>query len=82
MDDRKGLFTPEQEKILDDIIKMKNPLAEAADGPLISLIDNQGIERLTSQLEAKYPDALPIVYEIVDILFAGLSQLTNEEPEA
>lgn len=73
-DERKGILTPDQEKILDDIIKF-NGLLEAVDGPAISLIDNQGIERAKQALIAKWPEALPIVYEIIDMLFAGLGQL-------
>ena len=43
MEERKGLFTPEQEKKLDDLIKFNNPILESIDGPAIQLLDNQGL---------------------------------------
>lgn len=71
---RKGALTPEQEKILDDLIKAKG-LAEALDGPAISLIDNQGIDRL---LENANDEVKDVVYQVVDMIFAGLETLTQE----
>jgi len=70
-DERKGFLTPEQEKQADLLIKAKG-IAEALDGPAITLTDNQGLERLKTQLVEKYPDVLPIVYEIIDAIFAVL----------
>ena len=72
--ERKGVMTPEQEQILDDLIKVPG-IGEALDGPAISIIDNQGIDRL---LEKATPETKQAIYEVVDILFAGLEQLVEE----
>ena len=74
-EERQGIFTPEQEKTLDNLIKFGNPVLEALDGPAISLIDNQGIDRLTDQLKEKSPEAYEITLEIIDIIFEALSAL-------
>jgi hypothetical protein len=70
-DTRKGFLTPEQEKQVDDLVKLQG-LAEAMDGPAITLVDNQGFERLKASIIAKYPEALPVVYEVVDAIFDAL----------
>ena len=80
-DERIGVLTPEQEAILDKLLKFNNNLAESLDGPAISLIDNQGIERLLDKIDEKNPDVRPIVLQIVDLLFSGLGQLIPEEEE-
>lgn len=70
-DTRKGFLTPEQEKQIDDLIELKG-IAEGIDGPVISLSDNQGLERIKPQILEKYPDVLPIIYEVVDAIFDAL----------
>jgi hypothetical protein len=70
-DTRKGFLTPEQEKQIDDLIE-ETGILEALDGPAISLVDNQGLERLKPAILAKYPDALPLIYEVVDAILAAL----------
>lgn len=70
-DTRKGFLTPEQEKQADYLMKLKG-VAESLDGPVISITDNQGLERLKPAILEKYPEALPIIYEVVDALFAAL----------
>ena len=75
---RKGVFTPEQEKVLDDVLKFNNKLLETVDGPAISLIDNQGLDRLKAQLIAKYPGSEEILFQIIDLLMAGLAELVKE----
>lgn len=79
MSERKGILTPEQEKTLDRVIVFNNKIAEAADGTAIKLIDNQGLERLKNKLNEKYPEALPIVYEIVDVLFEEILDNIGKE---
>lgn len=74
MEERKGLLTPEQEKILDDLVELKG-IAEALDGAVIRLVDNQVLERLKAKIPAEY---LPTVYEIVDELFKALQSITKE----
>jgi hypothetical protein len=74
---RKGLMTPDQEKILDKVIKFKNKLAEAADGPTIRVVDNQLFDRLMDKLKEKHPGAEEIVYEIVDVAFEALGPLAE-----
>ena len=78
-EERKGALTKEQEKILDELIKFNNKIAESLDGPAITLIDNQGIERLLDKADEKNPDIRPVVYEVVDMIFAGLSEMTDKE---
>jgi len=68
MEERKGFLTPNQEKGLDDKIELKG-VAEAADGVAIRLVDNQGLERLKEKIPA---DVLPIVYQVIDEIFAAL----------
>jgi len=83
METRKGILTPDQEKLLDKLIVFKNKGAEAIDGLAISLIDNQGIERLKVQLEEKLPGASEqYLYPIVDSLFSQLeSYMESKETE-
>ena len=78
MEERKGFLTPEQEKIVDDLIELKG-IAEALDGTAVKLLDNQGLEILKKKLVEKYPEALEIVYEIIDTLFAALAAITEAE---
>lgn len=69
---RKGAFTPEQEKQLDDLVQLSG-IAEAIDGPAISLADNQGIERLLDIAEEKYPGVREeIIYPLVDAIMLAL----------
>jgi len=70
---RKGFFTPEQEKKLDYAIKLKGA-AEALDGPVIQLTDDQGLERLKAKLEEKFPGASEFVYEIIDVIMELLPE--------
>ena len=68
MTERKGFLTPEQEKQLDDLIELSG-VAEATDGIIIRLADNQGLERLKSKIPE---DILPIVYEVIDEIMKAL----------
>ena len=74
MEDRKGVMTPEQEKLLDELVELKG-IAEALDGPAISLIDNQGIERL---MEKANQETKEIIYQVVDMIFEGLSSIIKQ----
>ena len=76
MAERKGLMTPEQEKLLDKLIPFKSKVGEAVDGPVIQVVDNQGIERLKGNLS---PEVLEIVYQMIDIIFEGLAELDKPE---
>lgn len=69
MADRKGFFTPEQEKMLDDLYDGKG-IIEALDGMAIRLVDNQGLERLKSKIPE---NVLPIVYQIIDEICAAIT---------
>lgn len=72
-DTRKGFLTPEQEKELDNLIVLKG-IAEAMDGVAITLLDNQGLERLKATIIEKFgDDVLPYVYTVVDSIFAVLA---------
>lgn len=83
-EERKGILTPEQEKILDDVMQFKG-VAEKIDGLAIQVIDNQGLERLKQQMEEKYPGCSEeYVYPVVDSLMAIVAELApqNEEEDA
>jgi len=73
--ERKGFLTPEQEKVLDELVELKG-IAEALDGPAITLIDNQGLERLKEKIPA---EVLPIVYEVIDEIFRSLDTIINNK---
>ena len=79
MEERKGALTKEQENILDELLKFNNKALEAVDGAAISLIDNQGIDRIINMLKEKHPGAEEYIYQVVDLLFIGLQQLITEE---
>jgi hypothetical protein len=66
--ERKGFLTPEQEKLLDKLIVLKG-IAEALDGPAISLMDNVVVEKRKEKIPAEH---LPLVYEIIDEIFDAL----------
>lgn len=71
---RKGVFTPEQENLLDSLYEAKG-LVEKLDGPIIRTIDNVLIERLKSKLPEEY---LPTLYQIIDELMLGLEGLLKK----
>ena len=71
MEERKGFLTPEQEKQLDELIELKG-IAEALDGPAIKIADNVGLQKLKEKLLAENPEILPMIYMIVDEIFAAL----------
>lgn len=75
---RKGALTPEQQKVLDDILKWKNKTAEAVDGLAIQLIDDLAIEALLKKADETNPVIREYVYQVVDLLFEGLAVLTEE----
>ena len=75
MEERKGVLTPEQEKILDELLKFNNKLVEAVDGKAIQLIDNVGLEKAKKEIPEEY---LPFVYMIIDGLFDGLAEMAGE----
>jgi hypothetical protein len=71
-DVRKGILTPEQEVKVDTIIKLKNPVLEMVDGPIIRTVDNVFLEKLMTYLEEKYPEYVQYVYEGVDAVIESL----------
>lgn len=68
METRKGFLKPSQEEGLDTLIELKG-IAEAVDGAVIKLLDNQGLERLKEKIPA---DVLPVVYEVLDEILSTL----------
>lgn len=74
MEERKGFLTQEQEQKLDELIELKG-LYEAMDGTAIKLFDNIGLERLKGKIP---PETLPVVYQVIDEIFNGLSILAEE----
>jgi hypothetical protein len=71
MEERIGFLTPEQEKKLDQLIELKG-ISEALDGPAIKIADNVGLQKLKEKLLASQPDILPIIFQIIDEIFAPL----------
>lgn len=69
-DTRKGVFTPEQEKLLDELYNSKG-FIEAADGIVIKTIDNVFIEKLKAKLPEEY---LPTLYQIIDEIMDSLKE--------
>ena len=61
MSNRKGLFTPEQEsflaQLLDDVVKFKNPFLEMVDGMvfkvLIQTADNNALDKIPEEWKAE-----------------------------
>jgi len=68
MEERKGFLTPNQEKGVDELLKLDG-IAEAMDGVIIKLADNQGLEKLKEKIPV---DVLPIVYEVIDEILKAL----------
>jgi hypothetical protein len=75
MEERKGFLTPEQEAQLDELIKVDNIILEKLDGVGIRLFDNQVLERAKAKIIELNPAVLPIVYEVIDTIFAGLAEI-------
>jgi hypothetical protein len=69
---RVGLFTKEQEKKIDELIRAKNPLLEAIDGPIISMVDNQGLARLELLIMKISPEIWPFLIAVIDAIFENL----------
>ena len=69
--ERKGFFTPEQEKQLDEFIKSEG-IYEAVDGPAIKLADNVVLDKLKEKLSEKNPELTATVLAIIDEVFANL----------
>ena len=76
---RKGALTPEQEKTIEKLVVFKNKGLEAVDGTIISLIDNLAIEAALKQADKKNPEIRAYVYQVVDLIFAGLEAMTQEK---
>ncbi len=68
MEERKGFLTEEQEKQLDNLIKLSG-IYEAVDGAMIKIGDNVGLQKLKGEIPA---ESLPFVYMVIDELFAAL----------
>lgn len=71
--ERKGFFTPEQEKQIDDLIELKG-IYETLDGTSIKLVDNMVLEKLKEKIPA---DVLPVVYEVIDEIFKSFIELAE-----
>lgn len=69
--ERKGLFTKEQEQILDELIRLKG-IPEKVDLIVIRLIDDKGIELLLRGLN---PGTKELIFGIIDMIFDGLKEV-------
>lgn len=76
---RRGAMTPEQQKILDELLKWKSGAAEAVDGLGIQLVDDIGIEALLKKADEANPEIRSYVYQVVDLLFEGLAALSEKD---
>ena len=66
---RKGFFTKEQEQKLDKVIKLKNPIMEAVDGPIISIVDNIFLQKVVAKLKPEFQKTLfDVIDEVVESL--------------
>jgi len=74
-EERKGVLTPKQEKILDDLYVAKG-IKEVLSDLAIKYGDNLGLEALKKKIPEEY---LPAVYAIVDSLFLLLEPLSKKE---
>ena len=77
-EERKGAMTPDQEKILDKLIVLKNKALEAVDGTGITLIDNLAIEAILDEADKKNPEIRGYVLQVVDVIFEGLETIVSE----
>ena len=77
-EERKGAMTPDQEKILDKLIVLKNKALEAVDGTGITLIDNLAIEAILDEADKKNPEIRGYVLQVVDVIFAGHETIVAE----
>lgn len=79
MDERKGALTPEQEKTLEKLIVLKNKALEAVDGTIVTIVDNLAIEAILDAADKKNPEIRGYVYQVVDVIFAGLEAMIDEK---
>lgn len=79
MDERKGALTPEQEKTLEKLIVLKNKALEAVDGTIVTIVDNLAIEAILDAADKKNPEIRGYVYQVVDVIFAGLEAMIEEK---
>lgn len=79
MDERKGALTPDQEKTLEKLIVLKNKALEAVDGTIITIVDNLAIEAILDAADKKNPEIRGYVYQVVDVIFAGLEAMIKEK---
>lgn len=77
MEERKGFLTPEQEMLLDAVVELTG-LYEKADGIVIKLVDNYGLEGLKKKID---PDVLPTVYEVIDGIMGILGEILQPKTE-
>ena len=71
-EERKGFLTPQQEEILDKLIELKG-IYEALDGPAIKIADNTGLQKVKESIPV---EVLPVVYMVIDEIFAALVTTT------
>jgi hypothetical protein len=80
MKERKGIFTPDQEKLWDKLVEFDNPVIEAGDGMIIQLADNQGLEKLKQSMEKKHPGVSEeYLYPIVDGIMKIVEQIVESK---
>lgn len=69
--ERKGFFTPEQEKQLNEFTKLEG-IYSALAGTTIKLTDNVVLNKLKEKLAEKNPELVATVLAIIDEVFANL----------
>ncbi len=72
-EERKGFLTPDQEKKLHDILKLKGFLG-VVDATVIKLLDNLLFEKLKAQLGENGPEILATLFMVIDEVFDAIPE--------
>jgi hypothetical protein len=77
MEERKGFLTPEQQTIVDKLLKLKG-VWELLDGKAIQLTDDIGLEKVKGEIVKKWGvEILPDIYNVIDLLFEALELVAD-----
>lgn len=77
--ERKGFLTEEQVAKADTWVVFKNPALEIADGPIMSMIDDYGLDIAARKLHEKNPILYKLVIGIIDAVFAIIPATADED---
>lgn len=81
MKKRKGVLTPDQQKLIDELAKFSG-LLELADGPAITLFDNKALEKFKQAMIKKFgPTIEEKIYQLIDLIFIPLSAIAEAQKQ-